>query len=87
MTDVYICGIATDVCVSFTSNDAQDLGYRTILVDNASGGITPEGILKTNNDIKAKHGIIVNSGEVKDLVQGLNRPFELGYVKALQCKS
>ena len=87
VTDVYTCGIATDVCVSFTSNDAQDLGYRTILVDNASGGITPGGISKTKNDIKAKHGIIVNSSEVKDLVQGLNRPFELGYAKALQCKS
>ena len=86
VTDVYTCGIATDVCVSFTSNDAQDLGYRTILIENASGGITPEGIEKTKNAVKAKHGIIVDSSDVKDLVQGLNRPFEIGYVKALQCK-
>ena len=27
VTDVYTSGIATDVCVSYTSNDAQDLGY------------------------------------------------------------
>ena len=39
VTDVYTCGIATDVCVAFTSNDAQDLGFRTVLVEDASKGI------------------------------------------------
>ena len=87
VTDVYTSGIATDVCVSYTSNDAQDLGYRTILIEDASKGIFPDGISKTKDSIKAKNGLVINANDVKDIVQGLNRPVELGYAKALQCKT
>ena len=86
VTDVFVCGIATDVCVSYTANDAQDLGYRTILIQDACGGIQAKDILATKNNIKAKHGLVVNSTDVKNLVQGTNRPVELGYAKALNCK-
>ena len=71
ITDVYTCGIATDVCVSYTSNDAQDLGYRTILIENASGGIIPDNIATTKDSARAKNGMVVDSTSVKDLVQGL----------------
>jgi len=87
VTDVFTCGIATDVCVSATSHDAIDLGYRTILIEDACGGIFPDNILKTKQSIKAKNGLVVDTSAVKDLVQGLNRPFELGYMKALGCKA
>ena len=86
VTDVYTCGIATDICVSYTSNDAQDLGYRTVLIENASGGVNPDDIARTKMSIRSKHGLVVDSASVKDLVQGRNRPVELGYMKALQCK-
>ena len=86
VTDVYTSGIATDVCVGSTSNDAQDLGYRTILIQDASRGIYPEGIAETKDSIRAKNGLVINAEDVKDIVQGLNRPVELGYAKALQCK-
>ena len=55
VTDLYICGIATDVCVgntrllsqgflkssspAFTAFHSQELGFRTILVEDASRGI------------------------------------------------
>ena len=32
--DVYVCGIATDVCVASTAHHANELGFRTILIDN-----------------------------------------------------
>ena len=86
VTDVYTCGICTDVCVSATSRDALDLGYRTILIEDSSRGVFPEGIKETKDTIRQRNGLVVNSGDVKDLVQGLNRPVELGYMKALQCK-
>ena len=86
VTDLYTCGIATDVCVKATSKDAQDLGYRTILIQDASGGIFNDGILKTKEEVRARKGVVVNSADVKDLVQGRNRPAELGYFKALRCK-
>ena len=86
VTDVYTSGIATDVCVSHTSNDAQDLGYRTILIQDASKGIIPEAISDAKDSIRANNGLVVDAKDVKDIVQGLNRPFELGYAKALRCK-
>ena len=56
VTDLYVCGIATDVCVgnasnasetdfktsispAFTAFHSQELGFRTILVEDASRGI------------------------------------------------
>ena len=87
VTDIFTCGIATDVCVSATSNDALYLGYRTVLIEDACGGIIPENISKTKSSIKTKNGLVVDTSAVKDLVQGLNRPFELGYMKALDCKA
>ena len=84
VTDVFVCGIATDICVSYTANDAQDLGYRTILIQDACGGIQAKDILATKNNIKVKHGLVVNSTDVKDLVRGTNCPFELGYAQALK---
>ena len=87
VTDVYICGLPTDEGVSNTSHDALNLGYRTILIQDASKGKYPNFITKTKKSIKMKRGLVVESIEVKEIVQGLNRPVELGYSKALQCKT
>jgi len=57
-----------------------------ILIDDASRGIDPNTIDKTKNGIKENNGIIVNSSEVKALVQGRDRRVELGYQWALQCR-
>jgi nicotinamidase/pyrazinamidase len=39
VTDVYVCGLATDYCVKFTALDAQNLGFNTFLVQDASRGV------------------------------------------------
>jgi nicotinamidase/pyrazinamidase len=39
VTDVYVCGLATDYCVKFTALDAVRLGFRTHLVADASRGV------------------------------------------------
>ena len=38
-TDVYVMGLATDYCVSFTALDAVGLGYKTHLVLNGCRGV------------------------------------------------
>ena len=43
-TDVYVCGIATDVCVASTAFHALELGFRTVLIDDCSRGINKENI-------------------------------------------
>ena len=47
VTDVYVCGLATDYCVGYTAFDAQELGFRTIVIEDCCRGITPEGITST----------------------------------------
>lgn len=39
VTDVYVCGLATDFCVKYTALDAASLGFRTFLVEDASRGV------------------------------------------------
>lgn len=39
VSDVYLCGLATEYCVKFTALDAADLGFTTWLVRDACRGI------------------------------------------------
>jgi len=41
-----------------------ELGYRTILIDDACRGITLEDIQKTKQKLEEKHGVVVHSEEV-----------------------
>jgi nicotinamidase/pyrazinamidase len=39
VTDVFVCGLATDYCVKFTALDARSLGFQTHLIEDASRGV------------------------------------------------
>src|SRR5262245_11550881 len=39
VTDVYVCGLATDYCVKFTALDGVKEGFRVHLVEDASRGV------------------------------------------------
>lgn len=43
ITDVYVCGLAFDFCVSFTAKDAASAGFNVVFVEDASRAITEEG--------------------------------------------
>jgi nicotinamidase-related amidase len=78
-TDVYVCGIATDVCVgkyvvygldllyvliASTAVHANVLGFRTILIDDCSRGINQENINKAFDKLKTEFACVVQSNEV-----------------------
>ena len=42
VTDVYVCGLATDYCVKFTALDAVHVGFRTHLIEDATRGVNRE---------------------------------------------
>lgn len=37
--EVYVCGLATDYCVKYSALDAWDLGFKTLLIEDASRGV------------------------------------------------
>jgi nicotinamidase/pyrazinamidase len=39
VTDIYLCGLATDYCVRFSALDAVSLGFETHLVEDACRGV------------------------------------------------
>ena len=51
--------------LAYTAFDAQDLGFRTIMIDDCSRGIVNENITSTFDKIKSKFGCVVQSSEVK----------------------
>ena len=62
---IFLCGLATDVCVKSTAIDAVKLGYEVYVVEDASRGITKEGVEKSLEEMK-KAGInIIESSQIK----------------------
>ena len=39
VTDVFVCGLATDYCVRFTALDAAQMGFKTHFIEDASRGV------------------------------------------------
>jgi nicotinamidase/pyrazinamidase len=46
VTEVYICGLATDYCVAWTAEDAQVAGFRTFVIEDACRAIDLDGSLE-----------------------------------------
>ncbi|XP_050302836.1 nicotinamidase-like [Anthonomus grandis grandis] len=86
ITDVYVCGIAYDVCVGATALDAIQSGFRTILVDDCCRGVDVSDIERTKDNVVENYGVVVSSCQVADMVKGLDRRPELGYKLALNLK-
>ena len=79
---------------------AQELGYRTVLVEDASKGISDVEVSEVIKDLKLNNGIVVNSSEVclnikfifnhhhqvRRMVRGEDRRLELGCKLAHECR-
>ena len=66
VSEVTVCGLATDYCVFFTAMDAVDAGFKTRLVTDAARGIDqPEGnIERTTGEMKDAGVTFVTSAEL-----------------------
>ncbi|KAI4458219.1 pyrazinamidase/nicotinamidase [Holotrichia oblita] len=87
VTDVYICGLAYECCVKETAMDALNLGYRTILIDDCIRGRDPHSTHVTKQSVLEQNGVIVNSNQVKGMVEGRDRRPELAYSLALRLRT
>ncbi|XP_037087110.1 nicotinamidase-like isoform X1 [Pollicipes pollicipes] len=83
VTDVFVCGLATDVCVGATASDAREEGFRTVIIDDASRGVVADNIETMKRNFAGKHGVVVDSAKVGNMALGRDRHPELAYKLAL----
>ncbi|NIX77550.1 bifunctional nicotinamidase/pyrazinamidase [Microvirga sp. c23x22] len=62
---VFVAGLATDFCVTWTALDAKAAGFDTYLIEDASRPIDTNGSLaRAQNDLKAAGVHITTSGQI-----------------------
>ncbi len=51
-----------------TANHAQELGFRTIFLEDCSRGIDPNDIKDTLDGVRSNHGVVISSSEVSKVL-------------------
>lgn len=55
---VYVVGIATDFCVAWTALDAIQLGFKTLVIEDACKGINLNGSLEQAWQAMQQQGVV-----------------------------
>ncbi|APO68197.1 nicotinamidase [Rhizobium gallicum] len=63
VTELDVCGLATDYCVKFSALDALEMmpGIKVRFIEDASRGITPEGVAAAIDEMHARGIEIIDS--------------------------
>ncbi|MEN6458243.1 MAG: bifunctional nicotinamidase/pyrazinamidase [Thermoguttaceae bacterium] len=66
VTDVFVCGLATDYCVKFTALDAARLGFKTYVIEDACRGIELRAgdIRCAIEEMRAEGVMVIASGDL-----------------------
>ena len=64
MDTLYIVGLALDYCVFYSAKDAIGLGFKVYVVEDATRGISPEGMSNAIQDMKDSGIKIIQSSEI-----------------------
>ncbi|XP_022100337.1 nicotinamidase-like [Acanthaster planci] len=80
--DIYVCGLAFDVCVAMTSLDGQRLGYRVMVIEDASRCTSFEKVEKMKREFLQAGCVIGTSLEVPSMLSGKTRLPQWGLVAA-----
>ena len=66
ITEVFVCGLATDYCVKFTALDAAQMGFRTHFIEDASRGVNlrPGDVRNAVEEMKRAGIVVLQSGEL-----------------------
>jgi nicotinamidase/pyrazinamidase len=70
VTDVFVCGLATDYCVKFTALDASQMGFKTYFVSDASRGVNlqPEDV---SNAIAEMNRVGISTVQSTDILKNV----------------
>ncbi|MDX1647970.1 MAG: nicotinamidase [Longimicrobiales bacterium] len=64
---VYVCGLARDVCVRWTAEDAMDEGFRTRLLWDLTRSVDPSSDERLQRELEARGIEIVDARRIFDL--------------------
>src|SRR6266704_998643 len=66
MTEVFVCGLATDYCVKFTALDAVQFGFKTNFIEDASRGVNlrPDDVKNAIAEMRRAGVRVVQSSEI-----------------------
>ncbi|KAI4489532.1 hypothetical protein M0802_011067 [Mischocyttarus mexicanus] len=81
-TNLYICGLALDVCVRYTCLDALKLGYKVTLIEDCCRGIDNDQMKEAIKCIQEKGGLVTNSDKVFTHVNEWKRSLVLAHFAA-----
>lgn len=61
ITDLYVCGLARDICVKWTVEDALDLGFKTSLLWDLTRAVDPSTDTAVREELSKKGAAILDS--------------------------
>ncbi len=64
ITTIYIAGLAADYCVNFTAIDGLELGFKSVIISNATLPIDEENYKKSMEKFIGKSGSLINSSKL-----------------------
>ncbi|RKY00844.1 MAG: bifunctional nicotinamidase/pyrazinamidase [Spirochaetes bacterium] len=69
INEIYICGLALDVCVFYTAMDGVKLGFKTYVIEDASKGVDiPPGNIENTKRKMRENGIVLIKSKELDSV-------------------
>ena len=66
VTEVFVCGLATDYCVKLTALDAAKMGFKTHFLEDASRGVNLEfdDVKNAIEEMKRAGVVVVHSADI-----------------------
>jgi nicotinamidase/pyrazinamidase len=66
VTEIFVCGLATDYCVKFTALDAAQNGFKTHLIQDASRGVNlrPDDVKNAIEEMRRAGIAVVQSTDI-----------------------
>jgi nicotinamidase/pyrazinamidase len=66
VSEVFVCGLATDYCVKFTALDAAQMGFKTHFIEDASRGVNlrPDDVKNAIEEMRRAGIAVVQSAEL-----------------------
>jgi len=62
--DVFVCGLARDVCVKWTAEDAAETGFRTYVLWDLTRGVDPSADQQVRADLEQRGVMVIESGQL-----------------------